>query len=48
MTKTLKNADAIKRELDEAIYSIESCIGDNQYDLGYYEALIMVRDKILH
>jgi len=34
-------------ELNESIVDVENAMGDNTYDYGYYEALLMVRDKII-
>ena len=46
---TLKNIQTIDKELNEAIENVENAMGaDNDYDCGYYNALLMVRDKILH
>ena len=37
----------ILKELEESIEGCGIAGGDNDYDKGYYDALIMVRDKIV-
>ena len=37
----------IINEVNDSIREVEDAIGDDPYDYGYYEALLMVRDQII-
>jgi len=34
-------------ELNDSIQTVEYSMGENSYDSGYYDALVMVRDQII-